>query len=194
MKEPVRVPGENLRPVHEQQIGEQGGVAVKQGRVHGAEVLPEGVLTDSGQTGGERLDILLHDLIFQRAGRTAVAHDNGMELVELENFGEIVELAREGHHGETGELLVLEHVIVERGEQLPAFHQRVALHLLIGAHQAVADMDGVKEALERGKIAHGQRVGEGAGIAPGVAVLAENILPANHASVSVGFLAFLAVF
>ena len=185
MEKPVRIPGDDLRPVHLEQIGEQGRVGFEQARVHGAELLPEGLLLGAGQTRGKGLDVLLHDLLLQRAGGPALAEEHGMELVELEYLGKIVELARKGHQGEARQVFVFKHVVVEGGQKLAALHQRIVLEFLIGAHEAVTDVDGVEKALERAKVAQGDGIGKGGGVKPGVAVLAENILPANHDAVSV---------
>ena len=176
----VRVEGEHLGPVHDQQIGHERGVVVQDHGIGIGELLAEDVLVHARQAGGQGLHVAGKHLVLQRAAGAVGLHDDGVQLVELEGLGKIVQLAGKGHHGKARQVLVFEHVVVERGQKLAAFHQRVAFVLLIGLDQAEADMHGVEEALELVKARDGHRPGCRIGILPVKAVLAEDLLPLDH--------------
>ena len=138
------------------------------------------------QAGGDGFQVLMIDLIFQRTAGHALHFGNDrMQLVVLKNLGKVMQLPGKGHHGKAGQILVLEHVVVKGGEQLARFHQRVTLAFLKGFDQAETDVHGIQKGLELRQRAAGQRLGKRFGVLPGQAVLAENLLPFEHASPSV---------
>ena len=115
MKLVVSIPGQNLCPVHIEQVGHQCRIIFKQHRVSGTKLVAEYLLVHTRQTGGKGLQVLPHYLIFQWAGGPFTFCYYGVELVELEYFREIVELAGKGHHGKARQVFIFKHVIVKRG-------------------------------------------------------------------------------
>ena len=137
----------------------------------------------AGQARGQGFQILAVYLVFQRAaGQAFLFHGDGVQLVVLENLGKVVQLARKGHQGKAGQVLVLEHVVVKGGQQLAGFHQGVVLGFLIGLDQAEADVHGIQKGLELGKRAARNGFGKSLGPLPGQTVFAENLLPFDHAA------------
>ena len=177
---PVRIEGEYLGPVHGQQIGHERGIIVQDHGIGIGELLAEDVLVHARQAGGQGLHVAGKDLVLQRAAGAVGFHDDGVQFVELEGLGKIVQLAGKSHHGEARQVLVFEHVVVERGQKFAAFHQRVVLVLLIGLDQTEADMHGIEKALEFVKTRDDDRLGCRIGILPVKAVLAEDLLPLDH--------------
>ena len=185
MELPPGIQRQHLRPVHAAKIGHERRIGVQQGGVRRAELLSEDILMQARQAGSQGLQILMVYLAFQRtAGHALHLGDDRMQLVVLEDLGKIVQLPGKGHHGKAGQVLVLEHVVIEGGEQLARLHQRVALGLLKRLDQTETNMYRIKEGLELRKGAARQRLGKRFRVLPGQAVLAENFLPFEHASPS----------
>ncbi len=172
------VQGEDLRAVHGQQKGHQGGVVVEHGGVEPPEALAERFLKGLGQAGLHGLHVAGDDLRFQRARgpfRNAGRIQHRVQDVELEDFLKVVEGTFEGHHAEAGQLLVFPQVSLERGQQFARFDQRVVGMLEKGAQQALLDVHHVEKALQFGKRGKLHRLGQQPVFAVGEFALAEGV-------------------
>ena len=165
-----RIAGQNVSPVHIEQIGHERRVVANVRQILFCKLLSEHVLMHTWQAREKGLHVAGKDLLFQKTG---VGRDScGVQDIVLEAFPEKGKLPVYGEHGESRQLLVLEHGVVEGGQKLAGLDQGIVGKVLVGTHKTHANVHGVKKGLEVFKAFHAVAIGkaESPGL-PGHAVL-----------------------
>ena len=173
-KRSVRPEADDMGPVQVGEVRHEGRIVLHERKIRFGELHAENVLMHAGKARQERLHVLPH-------GRLPVVRSaRGKEPVVLETLVKILERPVEHHHGEAGQVLVLVHGVVERGQKLSRLNQGIGRVVRVGLGQAHTDMHGVKEAQHVGQGAQAGAEGGCVFVLPGRLPAGKYILPFDH--------------